>query len=97
MDLNDSKKLAKEKLKAMKDSKNIVFMIEKEVNINSEVTYRAYNAFGEEIEGYFCDECIKAHPEQYDFSMFELNSNNEEPQPVRFEPDESSFNGKENL
>lgn len=96
MESEKSKKQHVEELKRAKDSKNIVFSLEKRV-IDSKVTYHAYNVFGEEIEGYFCEECIKAHPEQYDFSMFELNSNNEEPQPVRFEPDESSFNGKENL
>lgn len=70
MDLNYLKEQAKEKLKSMEDSRNIVFSLEKEVNDKSETKYRAYNVFGEEIEGYFCDECIKAHPEQYDFSIF---------------------------
>lgn len=64
-----AKKQFTENLKNMKDAENIVFSISREKD-GEDYHYHAYNVFGDEIEGYFCDECIKAHPEQYDFSMF---------------------------
>lgn len=64
-----AKKQTREKVKKMEDADKIVFSIGRE-KVGEDYKYRAYNVFGDEIPDYFCDECIKAHPEQYDFSIF---------------------------
>ena len=67
---DEAKREYREKIKSMKDAKDIVLSIGRE-EIDKGYRYHAYNVFGDEIPDVFCEECIKAHPEQFDFSMFD--------------------------
>ena len=68
---DEAKRQFRSNLEKEKDAKNIVISISRE-KVGDEYNYHAYNVFGEEIPDYFCNECIKEHLEQYDFSMFDL-------------------------
>ena len=88
----EAKKQFRSKTKKLADAENIVFSISREP-VKDGYKYHAYNVFGKEIEGYFCDECIKAHPEQFDFSQFELT---DEPNSECKDCEENKIKIKEN-